>query len=497
MSPWPRNPVIYEINAWTWLRELSRKHRRAVTLETIPVKEWDALASWGFHAVWLMGVWERSPADIRLARAHQGLQADFRRALPDFTPDDVVGSPYCVHRYVVDDHLGGLEGLVAARWALANRGMRLVLDFVPNHVAQDHPWILEHPEYFIQGTGQDLLQAPAEFFEAEGKVFACGRDPFFPPWSDVAQLNAFHLGLRRAVVETLDAIGTQCDGLRCDMAMLLMTQVFERTWSGRAGARPAEEYWREVIGAVRRRHPGLLFMAEAYWELEWELQQQGFDYCYDKRLYNRLEHDNAEGVRLHLSGDRAYQGKLVRFIENHDEPRAAAAFSSSKSRAAAVTVATLPGAKLLHEGQFDGKRIRLPVQLGRRPDEADDPDLRAFYRILLRAIRGPAFQEGEWFLCQRTGWPDNSSCMNLVAWSWRKGGERHLIVVNLSDFRSQARVHLPWDDLAARSWRLTDALSAAVFERDGDEMVELGLYVDVEAWGYHFLTWGCIPEHSP
>ena len=151
MNPWPKRPVIYEINAWTWLRELSRKYRRPVTLETVPVEEWDSLAAWGFDAVWLMGVWERSPAGIRVARRHPGLQGEFRRALSDFTPDDVVGSPYCVHRYVVDEHLGGPEGLLAARWALKGRGMRLVLDFVPNHVARDHPWLLEHPEYFVRG----------------------------------------------------------------------------------------------------------------------------------------------------------------------------------------------------------------------------------------------------------------------------------------------------------------------------------------------------------
>ncbi len=126
-------------------------------------------------------------------------------------------------------------------------------------------------------------------------------------------------------------------------------------------------------------------MAEAYWDLEWELQQQGFDYCYDKRLYDRLEHDTAESVRLHLCADLAYQEKLVRFIENHDEPRAHSVFSPQKERAAAVTIATIPGARLFHEGQFEGRKVRLPVFLGRRPAEPVDPDLRAFYRTLLKA----------------------------------------------------------------------------------------------------------------
>ncbi len=283
--------------------------RKPVTLATVPDQEWDALAAHGFDAVWLMGVWERSPAGIAISMKNEGLLADFRRALPDFSPEDNVGSPYCVRRYVVDQHLGGPEGLAAARKKLADRGMRLILDFVPNHVAPDHPWVTEHPDYFIQGSVDDLAQKPGEFFQAGGKVLALGRDPFFAPWADVVQFNGFHPGLRKAIIETVGSIAGQCDGMRCDMAMLLMTPIFERTWGHRAGPRPEKEYWSEVIQGVRKRYPDVLFMAEAYWDKEWELQQQGFDYCYDKRLYDRLEHDPAESVRLHLCADLALSGE--------------------------------------------------------------------------------------------------------------------------------------------------------------------------------------------
>src|SRR5208283_3377721 len=193
----------------------------------------------------------------------------------------------------------------------------------------------------------------------------------------------------------------QCDGVRCDMAMLLLNEIFERTWGNRAGQQPAAEYWIDLISAIRKAHPDFLFMAEVYWDLEWELQQQGFDFCYDKRLYDRLEQDTAESVRLHLCADLAYQGKLVRFIENHDEPRAAATFSPAKERAAAVTVSTLTGARLFHEGQFEGRKVRLPVFLGRGPDEPTDESLQAFYGRLLAAINAPVFRDGQWRLCAR------------------------------------------------------------------------------------------------
>jgi glycosidase len=471
-----------------WLNELSRQNKGTIRLGTVPAEQWDAIASLNVDAVWLMGVWERSPEGIRIANENAGLQADFRHALPDYATADNVGSGYCVQRYVVDEHLGGPEGLAVARQMLAQRGLRLILDFVPNHVAPDHPWVFEHPEYFVQGTREDLQRAPGEFFEADGTVIANGRDPYFPPWPDVAQLNAFSPSLCQAVIETVNSIAEQGDGIRCDMAMLLINRIFERTWGGRVGGAPPEEYWREIISAVRLQHPNVLFLAEAYWDLEWDLQQLGFDYCYDKRLYDRLEQDNAESVRLHLCAGLDYQDKLVRFIENHDESRAAATFSPQKERVVAVTIMTLPGAKLLYEGQLEGRRVRPPVFLARRPVEPIDTELQAFYRKLLAAVKEVGLREGEWQLCDRIGWPDNSSYLNLLAWCWSQGERRYLVIVNLSEYQSQAQVHFPWDNLAGRTWQLTDMLNSTVFERNGDEMRSKGLYVDLPACSFYFLS---------
>ena len=349
-----------------------------------------------------------------------------------------------------------------------------------------------HDQKIVLGPGYQVpfsaaIRRAAGASKARGYVTHNAR--FVP---DVAQLNGFHPGLRKAIIETVGSIAGQCDGMRCDMAMLLMTPIFERTWGNRAGLRPEKEYWPEVIQGVRKRYPDVLFMAEAYWDKEWELQQQGFDYCYDKRLYDRLEHGPAESVRLHLCADLPYQEKLVRFIENHDEPRAAATFVDQQARAAAVTSATLPGARLFHEGQFEGRRVRLPVFLRRRPDEAPDRDLQGFYHALLQTLRSKDVRDGEWKLCERTGWPDNDSYLNVVAWCWQQGADRHLIVVNLSEVRSQTRVKLPWTDLNSCSWRLTDPLQMTFFDRAGDELQASGLYVDLEPWGYHVLH--C--EHS-
>jgi glycosidase len=490
-SAWHKYPTVYEINTWVWLADLSQKYRRTIDLSCVPPAEWDAIARFGFNSVWLMGVWERSPAGMAIANQNKNLLNDFRRAVPDFRAEDNVGSPYCVRRYVVDKHLGGREGLAIARQELSKRGMNLILDFVPNHVAPDHPWVAEHPEYFIRGNAADISKDPSSFLDVQGRIYACGRDPYFPAWPDVLQLNAFETGLRRAVIETISNIAQQSDGIRCDMAMLLLNAIFERTWGSRAGQRPATEYWEDVISAIKGRHSGFRFIAEAYWDMEWELQQKGFDFCYDKRLYDRLEHSNAESIRLHLCADLAYQEKLLRFIENHDEPRAAATFSPAKARAAAVAIATLPGMKLFHEGEFEGRRVKLPVFLARRPDEPADDDLRGFYRKLLGTTGRNIFREGKWGLCQRTGWSDNASFQNLLAWDWVYGDERYLIAINFSDSPVQARVQVRWPDAGGRRWQLVDTFSAADYEREGDEMLSPGLHVELAAWGYHLFQ--CLP----
>ena len=482
---WSAHPRIYEINTWVWLGELSRKSGRPITLKNVPKQEWDAIARLRVDAVWFMGVWERSPAGLAIARANPSLMTDCRRALPDVMDRDIVGSPYCVRRYVVDAALGGPEGLAEARKQLAGRGLGLMLDFVPNHVAPDHPWVDEHPEYFVRGDRSDLERDPASFLERAGQVYACGRDPYFPAWPDVLQLNAFDPGLRRAAVETVSNLADQCDGVRCDMAMLFINSIFERTWGKRAGSKPSTEYWTDLIATVKKAHRQFVFMAEAYWDLEWELQQQGFDYCYDKRLYDRMEHGDVEPVRQHLQGDPEFERRLVRFLENHDEPRAAATFPPDKHRAAAVVVLSLPGAKLLHEGQFQGRRTRVTVFLARRPEETPVLDLERFYETLLQQTAEEPFRSGEWTMCECTGWPDNMSCRNLLAWCWKKQTARCLIIVNFSGASSQARVRVPWSDVAVGTWRLADAFSEQRYERSGEEMTGPGLYISLDPWRWH------------
>ena len=270
------------------------------------------------------------------------------------------------------------------------------------------------------------------------------------------------------------------------MAMLMTNEVFARTWGERAAPVPEAEYWPALIAGCKETHPDFLFLAEVYWDMEWTLQQQGFDLCYDKRLYDRLVHDSPESVRDHLRADADYQEHLIRFIENHDEPRAALTFGSARGRAAAVVTSTLPGARLYHHGQLEGARTHVPVQLGRGPDEPTDSDLQAFYRRLLRAIAEAQIGCGDWRLCECAR-RSNDSYRQLAAWSWSRPEARHLVVVNLAPSSAEGYVRLPWDDLAGRTWSLTDRLSDECATHSGDALTTDGLCVALEGWGSRFL----------
>ncbi len=476
-------PSLYQINTRVWLTELSRKVGHPATLDDIPDAELDRLAKLGFDWIWMLSVWQTGEAGRQVSRNNSEWRREFHETLSDLADEDIIGSGFAITGYKVHADLGGDAALARLRARLKQRGLKLMLDFVPNHTGLDHPWVEEHPEYYIRGTELELARAPKNFTWLKRKqgdlLLAHGRDPYFPGWPDTLQLNYANPATQEAMIGELVKIAGQCDGVRCDMAMLVLPEVFERTWD-----HASLPFWPKAIERVRARVAEFCFIAEVYWDLEWTLQQQGFNYAYDKRLYDRLRERHARPVREHFRAGLDYQNKLARFLENHDEPRAPAAFSPGMHEAAAVITFLSPGLRFFHQGQFEGRTKRISPHLGRAPDEPVNQETRQFYDRLLGILREPVVRNGQWQSLECVpAWDGNGTNDCFVAFAWEGvEGERLLVAVNYADHQSQCLVHLSYPSLADRTWRLSDLIGSATYDRDGNELRNCGLYLDMAPW---------------
>jgi hypothetical protein len=259
----------------------------------------------------------------------------------------------------------------------------------------------------------------------------------------------------------------------------VLPDIFERTWGI-----PTQPFWPKATERVREQFPEFRFMAEVYWDLEWTLQQQGFDYAYDKRLYDRLHEGHARPVREHFLAGLDYQDKLARFLDNHDEQRAAAVFPHGKHEAAAVITFLAPGLRFFQQGQFEGRTKRISPHLVRRPNEPLDTVLSQFYERLITILRQPVVRDGEWRLlpCD-PAWEGNWTSDCFVAFAWRGAADDWLlVVVNYAPNQSQCYIRLPLADLGRHEWRLQDQLGAETYDRDGADLEARGLYLDMRPW---------------
>jgi glycosidase len=395
VTPWSRFPLVYEINTRAWLADLGVKYGWAVTLADVPDAEFRRWHDWHFHAIWLMGVWQPSEFSRQRALADPELVASFARALPDWKPEDIASSPYAVADYSVAESLGGDQALAKFRKKLNAYSMKLMLDFVPNHTAVEHPWVTTHPSFYIQipDRTNGLLEPEACSAIQPGRRLACGRLLRCPPWKDTLQLNLAEAALQRALIDTLLDIARQCDGVRCDTAITALKDIFHHTWGGLANDMETE-FWDKAIDEVKRAFPNFLFLAEVYGEFEWRLQQLGFDFTYDKTLYDRLAGREVQAARHHLAADWEFTRRLSRFTENHDWARAPEIFGLNNKAASLLTL-SVPGLRILHEGQIEGRRKELPVYVVHRPHEETDHEIETFYGRLFTMLNHAAITSGD------------------------------------------------------------------------------------------------------
>jgi len=484
MNP-TKYPSLYQINTRVWLTELSEELARPATLDDIPDKELDRLATMGFDWIWFLSVWTTGEKGRKVSLENPEWRHEFEQTLSDLKDEDIGGSGFAIADYHVHPNLGGDPALKRLRERLKKRGLKLMLDFVPNHVGPDHVWVQQHPQYFVAGTEDDIKNNPQNFTRVTLKqgstILAYGRDPYFSGWPDTVQLDYSNPETVDAMTNILIRISNQCDGVRCDMAMLILPEIFERTWG-----RKAQSFWPEAIKKVKDKHPQFCFLAEVYWDLEWTLQQLGFDYTYDKRLYDRLREGHVPFIRGHLHAGLDYQNKLARFLENHDEPRAAVTFGTDQHKSAAVITFLSPGLRFFHQGQLDGRMKKISPHLVRAPHEPLNLDLQNFYASLLSVFKLPMLQ-GEWkLLWCAPAWEGNGSYDSFIAFGWRgTEGGKLVVVVNYKPHSSQCYLQLPFTDLNGSCWTLKDLLSEASYDRDGDDLQKGGLYMDMKPWQYH------------
>jgi hypothetical protein len=485
------NPKIYEINTRVWIKKFGPN----TTFSQIPQNVFNELSLKGINIIWLMGIWKTCPSTIERCCFEPELISAYNRSLKDWARSDVIGSPYSIDEYEINPALGSWEELKQLKNYLNSIGIKLFVDFVSNHFSADSKYIQTNPEIFLRADEEFFKGDSFTFFRHDSdseNVYAHGRDPFFPAWTDTIQINFFSLDARKFMTDILLKLTDVCDGVRCDMAVLPLNNVFQNTWLGVLNkfgfSRPDAEFWKKAISDVKRKNSEFVFLGEAYWDLEWNLQQLGFDYTYDKRLTDRLAANDLAGVRAHLNAEKSFQLKSVRFLENHDEPRAVTKFGKQRSLAAATVIDTIQGMKFYFDGQFEGKKNKLPVQLGREPEEKICTLIEDYYDRLLTITKAEIFQKGEWRMMQPlTIGYGNISYENLLAWQWVLDNERRIVVINYSYSTSQCRLKL---DIKhdKRKITLVDLISDELYERWVDEINNVGLYIELKGHQCHIFS---------
>ncbi len=505
---------LFEMNTRTWKSTRDSDgvpHLGGFT--SITMSDLKSIKAGGFSSIWLMGIWDIGPKV---------------RAISKKYGEDFLGSPFAIRDYRVSEELGTEDEFAALVARAHTIGLKIIVDFVPNHMGLDSDWLNQHPEYFIHrplaATDSSLSDSELEkkypgYFVHRTPSYphgnrripktilvAYGKDPYFYPWIDTAQLDFAEPALRRKMTDVLCDIARRVDGVRCDMAMLVLREQVkihrhpEMTWDAFNRMMP-EEFWPDAIHAAKRVKGTFSFMAETYWSMEGYLQQLGFDYTYNKPLYeaicSAMQSANAEGLlnfmRL-LGSDFLSRG--VHFLENHDEERAMTVLGEERQRAAATILCTLPGVALLHQGQLEGKRERLPVQRAVPVhQEPVNASLKAFYERLLRATSLPLFREGRLNVLY-------SNNPSFVTYARVDENSRAIIIINTSNQTQKGSVTvMPGLQLkAGAAYELHDlfyemkspelrrqSTVVPTYHYQASHLITQGLYVELGAFDAHIF----------
>lgn len=474
---------MYEISTRPWLYNLTQKYGKPITtLSAIPIQEFQTIANQGFDMVWMMGVWSLGAYGLNFDRTNQGLLQAYSQNLPGYTTDDIIGSPYAVTNYTCNPQLGSDADILTLRKTLNSLGLKLMLDYVPNHTAVDCPWTTSTPDNYVRaqnGTTPD----PTRFLS---NGIAYGWGGWGGAWQDTCQINIWNPATRTARTSEVLHVASLADAIRCDVAYLLLNSQFSQNWGPQLSAwgwtQPATEWWSDAITAVKAQYPNVIFLAEVYTPLQPDMQAVGFDYTYDKELHDRLGNGDLDNIRGWITGNSAsFATHSAHFTSNHDEQRGATFFGSWwRSDAAALLTFTMPGLRFFWMGDFEGYQYQLDVHLRREQNESTVADSYAFYQTFLSIVNTPVFKQGQWQYLDVQG--DNTP---LIAFHWSLGNERRLCVINFSDEQQG------WGTIVVPDAQpingndtipVTDLLSGEVYYRSANGMRTSGLNVGINSW---------------
>ena len=474
------NPILYEISTRPWLYELSQKYGKKITkIKDIPLQELDYLHDMGIEIIWMMGVWTLGTYGLEFDQ-----KQDYSSVLPDWTKDDVIGSPYSIVEYTCNPELGTNDDLTWLKGQINNRNMKLILDFVPNHSAIDAPASITNQKLYIHAPNGK--KDPKKYTESG---IAYGKDPYSDPWMDVIQWNYWETDTRKLMKLNLLTALKYSDGVRCDMAHLVLNDVFGNTWSEELKAweykKPNQEFWAYAFEEVKYKYPDAILLAEVYedWQIE-ILKKLGFTYCYDKALLDKLR-GSAKDVKEYIQNKE--WDNTVHFVENHDENRIIANVEDNieKAKAAGTIASTIGGMVFLNHGQWYGYKNKLDVHLRREASESINKNVFNYYKKLMQIIIDPAFKSSNYYYINNmTGDKPN----NFIAYIRQEGNNHYLIIINYNDENGCAEIPI-YNIEGTGNIRLYEMINDVEYTGNAETIKTKGLNVCLSGYETHIFKY--------
>ncbi|TGL75518.1 alpha-amylase family glycosyl hydrolase [Leptospira jelokensis] len=406
--------------------------------------------------IWLMGIWKNSPSSRKIAETMPALRPGYEAVKSKIEPGDVYGSPYAIYEYKPDPIITDKDDLTEIYEWFQSKNKKLILDFVPNHMAIDSPLVSNHPKSFL--LANESKDFKDTFFHPNGNRYFYGKDPYFDGWTDTVQWDFSNPEVEGLHIQILREIAKQCDGVRCDMAMLPLHDVFEKTHGKRSVYR-----WETVIRTIKQEFPHFKFYAEVYWGLESKLLSLGFDATYEKRLYDLFLNQNLQAAKEKLCSESNLN--QIRFLENHDEERAKHCFGENGKTYFSLLSAN-QGTILFYDGQELGLSKKIPVQMIRTDEESTDLEAFAFYERALAAI-----QKREKSIFYRDPSYSEFNGLSIFCRLILSENQRELIIWNPNDISCSGWI--PFQDEIIYQKELKDIVTGNVFPQ---EKKEEGLY---------------------